>query len=232
MPETKQVKWDGGIVVIKGKQSVSLFKAHQTELKPRMAEEEFNQHDANVTEFEKRLSGQSTNLATQKSSTSAQDQIAETINMRVISVRRTIKASNPTDEIKNAYGIGNKLSSTVGGASAAVAVTSAAYNKFKVWSNSAGILEKDITELNTLETSLYSADDSQEDTKYQRKAATMNKNTLQRNIEDKITKISSIGIQEFQLTNPELAKLFGGLIPSSAPKKKKPATPKKNNTGN
>lgn len=226
MPEVKKVKWDGGVVVIKGKQSVSLFKAHQTELKPRMADEEFSQHEANVSEFEKRLSGQSTNLATQKSSTSAQDQVVKTIGMRVVSIRRTIKASNPTDEIKKAYGIGNKLLATVGGASAVVAVTSAAYNKFKVWSNSAGILEKDITELNALETSLFSADDNQEDNKYQRKAATMSKNTLQRNIEDKVTKISSLGIQEFELTDPALAKLFAGLIPSTTPKKKEPAAPK------
>lgn len=221
MTEIKKQKWGSGVSVSKGKQASILFETYQTELKPRFPDEERAQFEANLAEFEKRLPGQQTNLAGQKSSTSAQDEVIKKVNKRVVSIRGIVMASNPGAEIKNAYAVGSKLQLTVSSASSSAQVTIAGYNLFKVWSNKAGILQKDIDELTTLEASLFTADDSQEKTIYTRKAATMDKNTLHREVEDGITKISALGFHEFELANPSVAKLFADLIPSAPAKAKK-----------
>jgi hypothetical protein len=53
----------------------------------------------------------------------------------------------------------------------------------------------------------------------------MDKNTLQRAIEDEVTKISGLGFHEYEITNPDVAALFAGLIPGSS-------KPPKNDTNN
>ena len=60
---------------------------------------------------------------------------------------------------------------------------------------------------------LDNADDVQEISKFQRKASTMDKNTLQRRVEDLVTKISVIGIRVFRKKDPAVVPLFEGLIP-------------------
>lgn len=220
---TKEPKWDSGVAVAKGKQSLSLVDTYKTELAPRIAEEVKAQHVANVNELEIRLKNQDTNLSGQKSTTAAQDQTIQKVNQRVVSIRQIVTGANASVEIKNAYGVGSRIILTVIGVSGAANTIITAYNQFTAWSNSAGIIQKDIDELVALEEMLYSADSTQEKSKYARKAATMDKNTLQRAVEDGVTKISTLGIHEFELSNPPVAKLFADLIPSSPAKTKKAA---------
>jgi hypothetical protein len=220
MSELKRQKWDKSEAVTKGKQSLTLLETYNAELSPRFSEEKQEEHTANVGELEKRIPGQVTTLSGQKSTTAAQNEIIKTIGKRVGSIRNIVGA-NASQEIKKAFGVGSKYSLTVMGVAGAVDTIVKAYNQYTAWSNGAGIIAKDITELTALEASLYSADDKQGVSIYARKAATMDKNTLQRAVEDGVTKISALGIQEFELTNPAVAKLFADLIPSSPSAAKK-----------
>lgn len=220
---TKDPKWDSGVAVAKGKQSVSLTEAYKSELSPRIAEEESEQHAANVTELEQRLKKQGTNLSGQKSTTAAQNQTIKQVNKRVVSLKQIVVGANASMEIKNAYGVGSRVVLTVNGVSSAANTIITAYKQFTAWSNSAGIIQKDIDELVALEKALYSADTTQGMSIYARKAATMDKNTLQRAVEDGVTKISSLGVHEFEISNPSAAKLFADLIPGSTPKPKSSA---------
>lgn len=228
MSDSKQPKWDSGATLSKGKQSLNLFKTYETELKPRIPEAEITQHTANVAEFEKRRSGQEPILANQKSYTSAQNDAVSKVNMRVSSLRKVVNGANAPAEIKIAYGVGGKNRPTVIMASSAAQTVLSAYKLYKDWSNRNGILDKDIAELTTLEAALFTSDDKQIKSIFERKAATMDKNTLQRSVEDMVTRISGLGVHEFELTNPPVAKLFADLIPSAPPKKDskkaKPAT--------
>ena len=146
---SKEPKWDSGVAVAKGKQSLSLFENYKSELSPRIPEEERAQHEANVTELEQRLKSQGTNLSGQKSSTAAQEQIIKKVNQRAVSIRQIVVGTNASMEIKNAYGVGSRIVLTVNGVSSAANTIVAAYNQFTAWSNSAGIIQKDIDELCT-----------------------------------------------------------------------------------
>lgn len=223
MSELKNPKWDKSDAVTKGKQSLTLLETYKAELSPRFPEAEQAQHTANVGEFEKRIPGQATALSEQKSTTAAQNETIKTIGKRVGNIRNIVMGTNASQEIKKAFGVGSKYSLTVMGVSGAVNTIVNAYNQYTAWSNGAGIIAKDITELTALEASLYSADNKQGESIYARKAATMDKNTLQRAVEDGVTKISALGIQEFELTNPAVAKMFADLIPSSPSAAKKAA---------
>lgn len=231
MKELKKQKWDKGDAVTKGKQSLSLLETYNVELSPRFPEEEREQHTANVAELEKRIPAQATNLSGQKSTTAAQNEIVKTVNKRVGSIRNIVMSTNANQEIKKAFGVGVKYSVTVSGVAGAVDTIVKAYDQYTAWSNGAGIIAKDIAEITALETSLYNADNKQGESIYARKAATMDKNTLQRTVEDAITKISALGIQEFELNNPAVAKkLFADLIPSSPSAAKKAAAKAKATT--
>ena len=84
----------------------------------------------------------------------------------------------------------------------------------KEWANNdAGILDEDMEIIQADVLALNKADNVQEKSKFQRKANTMDKNTLQRSVEDHITKISVIGIRVFRRKDPAVVALFDGLIP-------------------
>lgn len=142
----------------------------------------------------------------------------------MVSLRGIVKAANASAEIKNAFGVGTRINPVVGSVSSAVKTIITAYSLYKQWSNSVGIIDKDIEELTAMEASLYSADEKQEKNKYARKAATADKNTLHRAVEDEITRISALGVQEFEISKPAVAKQFADLIPSASAKTKKADT--------
>jgi len=96
--------------------------------------------------------------------------------------------------------------------------------KYGTWSKDAGIIEADITEIKTLIKALSDVGKVQDDSMYVRKAKTMDKNTLQREVEDEVSKLSALGIRHFS-KNPTVRIQFEDLIPASH--KPKPATPVK-----
>jgi len=89
----------------------------------------------------------------------------------------------------------------------------------------AGILEADITEVKTQIKALGDVEKVLDDSMYVRKAKTMDKNTLQRAVEDEVSRLSSLGGHHF-INNPTVRKQFEDLIPASH--NTKPATPPKN----
>ena len=88
------------------------------------------------------------------------------------------------------------------------------YEEHTKWANNeAGILDEDMEIIQAGILALSKADHVQEKSKFQRKASTMDKNTLQRSVEDLVTKISVIGIRVFRRKDPAVVHLFEGLIP-------------------
>lgn len=224
MSISKRQKWDAGVAVTQGKKSVNLLQTHQSELSARISEDEKAQHEANIVSLEKRISGQEVKLSGQKSNTAGQNTIIKLLNGRVSSIRNIVKDANGSTEILKAFGVGNRITLTVLGISSAADTIITAYNQFRDWSNKAGIIDSDMEELTTITNSLFDSDSKQAETIYIRKAATMDKNTLQRCVEDMVTKISNLGYHEFELKNPAVAKLFSDLIPSAPSKNKKEKT--------
>lgn len=213
MENQKKPKWEIGIAISKGKQSVSLVETYATDLETRLQPDEANQHKANVAELEARQSGQSETLIAQKSKTLGQDEAIDELHTNIINIRSIVKSVNPSGEISKAYGVGEKISKTVAGVTAAANVIVTAYQDNTEWSNNAGIIESDIEEMSTLKETLEQADNIQETSKFVRKSKTMNKNVLQRTVEDEITKISALGVLQFQKKDPAVATLFADLIP-------------------
>jgi hypothetical protein len=75
------------------------------------------------------------------------------------------------------------------------------------------LLEEDIGEIVALRDGLSGANEKQEKKKFDRKSKTIDKNVLQRQTEDLITKISVIGVKVFHKKNPSIVPLFEDLIP-------------------
>jgi hypothetical protein len=98
-----------------------------------------------------------------------------------------------------------------------------AYNSFTAWSNLAGIIEADIVEIQALTAQLSTVDVAQESSKFTRKSKTMDKNQLQRAVEDEVTKLSALGVHVFHAKDPAISALFAGLIPSSAKPETQPS---------
>lgn len=229
MENEKRTKWEIGVAISKGKQSVSLLETYLKAVEPRLKPDEAVQHRANVAELEKRRSGQPEALVEQKSKTVGQDSAITELHDCVISIRNIVKSSNAPAAISKAYGVGEKVPPTVSGIMAASNMIVNAYNANAEWSNNAGIIEADMEEMATLQEVLGTADSVQESSKFTRKSKTMDKNTLQRAVEDEVTKISAVGVHVFAKKDPAVAALFAGLIPGSGGTAQPPAdnnTPK------
>ncbi len=214
MSSEKKPKWEIGVAILKGKQAESLVKKYQDELAVRMQTDEFSEFQTELAELAARQAGQQEQLVTQKSKTEGQNEQIAGLHTTVISIRKLVKSASPTPEISEAFGIGFEMARTVSSVIAASNMVVTAYNANKDWCNKAGIIDADIDEITELQTALGAADDVQEGSKFTRKAATMDKNTLQRVVEDEITRLSAIGIRVFEKSDPAIAQLFEDLIPN------------------
>jgi len=231
MENGKEPKWHRDEAINYGKKSLQLLNTHGTELQPRLKTDEQEQHKANVDELDTSVSGQKQTLTAQKSNTQSQDAIIETLNSTIVSIRNIVKNGNATKEILVAYGVGDRIVHTVHGVTIAGNIIVDANKKYASWSKDAGILASDINEITTLIKSLDEAGKVQDDSMYVRKAKTMDKNTLQRTVEDEVSRLSSLGAHHF-IKNPTVRKQFEDLIPPAH--NSKPTTPpnnKKNENG-
>ncbi|HEX3009394.1 MAG TPA: hypothetical protein VHO90_17445 [Bacteroidales bacterium] len=215
-------KWDIADAIIKGEEAYSLATKYQTNLLTRLKTDELSQLKLQVEELGKRRPAQKENLNTQKSKTAGQDDIAEELHDSVISIRVLARSNKASDEILQAYGVGEKINKGVSNVIAAANAVIKAYNSFKDWSNTeAGILEEDITALTATIAALQTAAGGQNTSVSSRKYATTDKNVLQRGVEDEVTRLSAMGAHVMRKTNPAVAKLFEDLIPAN-PKEEKP----------
>jgi len=221
MEDNKGPKWYATEAINSGKTSLRLLELYGIDLKTRLKTDEQAQHKANVEEFETRIPGQKQTLMAQKSSTQGQEAVITELNDTIVSIRNVVRYGNASKEIMVAYGVGDKITRTVSSVTAAGNIILDAYKKYGPWSKEAGILESDITEITTLIKALGTVEKVQDDSMYVRKAKTMDKNTLQREVEDEVSRLSALGARQFS-KNPTVRKQFEDLIPSAH--KPKPAT--------
>lgn len=219
METDKKPKWDIASTIEKGNQSVSLVETYAADIVPRLQPDEMAQHRANIQELSNRRAGQTENLVDQKSKTLGQDEAIASLYGSIMSLRGLVKSNNTvTAEILKAFGVGEKTSQTVNGVTAAANIVISAYKANTAWSNQAGIIEADITEIQELSSRVDQAESAQGASMFIKKSKTMDKNTLQRAIEDEVTKLSALGVHVLKTKNPAAAALFAGLIPGSSAK--------------
>lgn len=215
----KRPKWDIASTIEKGNQSVSLVETYAADIVPRLQPDEMAQHRANLLELSNRRAGQTENMVTQKSKTLGQDEAIAALYNTLMSIRGIVKGNvTATAEIVKAYGVGERNSQTVSGVTAGANIVISAYKAYTAWSNQAGIIEADITEVQELSARVNQAESAQGETMFIKKSKTMDKNTLQRAIEDEVTKLSALGVHVLKTKNPAAAALFAGLIPGSPAK--------------
>lgn len=209
-------KWEISDVITRGKQSLDLFDAHSADLGKRFKAGEIETLRTGVPELESRRSGQPETLNVLKTTTKGKNLTAQDLQTLIIDTRGQVKAATNNPEILQAYGVGQRVhfGSQVSLRTGANLVINA-YSHYTDWSTQAGILEQDIEEIKTLNDKLTETDTTQDKAKFDRKVKTVDKGTLQRQLEDIITKISFAGIKEFRTKNPSLVPLFEALIPSS-----------------
>ncbi len=224
MENGKKPKWDIGVAANAGSECHALMIKYRVDLEPRLQPDEIDQHGANAVELEKRRSGQTEVLNVQKTNTKGKEGAEEELHNTAISIRNMVKSNNASQEILQAYGVGEKIPTTMTGTIAAGNMVIMAYNTYTEWSNKVGIIEADITQVSELIKDLSSAGGKKEDSVFNRKAQTMDKNVLHRAVEDEVTRISALGAHVFRTKNPAVAALFEGLIPNS-PKEKPQAQP-------
>jgi hypothetical protein len=129
-------------------------------------------------------------------------------------IRNIVKGVSNNAGILKAFGIGENIHKNVSSVTAAGNMILNGYTDHTEWANTeAGILDEDIEVINADVLALSTADNVQEGSKFQRKAGTMDKNTLQRRVEDLVIKISVTGVRVFRKKDPAVVALFEGLIP-------------------
>jgi hypothetical protein len=222
MEDNKDPKWTATEAINSGKTSLRLLETHGTALQSRLRTDEQQQHKANVEELETRVMGQKQTLTAQMSNTQAQEKAIHDLNDTIISIHDVVRKNNASKEITVAYGVGERISQSVIGVTAAANVVIDAHLKYGAWSKDAGIIEADITEVKDLIKAVNDVGKVQGDSKFVRKAKTMDKNTLQREVEDEVSRLSVLGARHFG-KNPTVRKQFEDLIPAAH--KPKPATP-------
>jgi len=215
MTNDRRPKWEIGSTISAGNNAYTLAIKYRTDLEPRLQPDELEQLKVNTTELEARRSGQAEHLVGQKSKTISQDDIATELHDTVVSIRNIVKSnSTVTSDILKAFGVGEIIKSTINSVVAGGNIVVSAYKDNTAWSNSAGIIETDIAEISHLVARLTKAEELQSNAMFTRKSKTMDKNILQRAVEDEVSKISALGQHVFLNKDAAIAKLFEDLIPS------------------
>lgn len=215
MTNDRKPKWEIGATISAGYKAHTLAIRYSTDLEPRLQPGELEQFKANNTELEARRSGQTEHLVGQKSKTISQDDIATELHDNVVSIRNIVKSNcTVTSDILKAFGVGEIINSSINSVVAGGNIIVSAYKENTAWSNSAGIIETDIAEISHLVARLTKAEELQGNAMFIRKSKTMDKNILQRAVEDEISKISALGQHVFLNKDAAVAKLFEDLIPS------------------
>lgn len=214
MSDLKLPKWEIRQSIYAGNQAYGLATKYQSDIEGRLKPGEIEELGIGVSELERKRSGQLETLTSQKSKTQNQNITVDTLHQDVMDIRDSVKAVSDNAGILNAFGIGEKVNKNVSSVTAAGNMVLNGYADHKDWANNeAGILDEDMETIQADVQALDTADDVQENSKFQRKATTMDKNTLQRRVEDLVTKISVIGIRVFRKKDPAVVVLFEGLIP-------------------
>ncbi|NVO11910.1 MAG: hypothetical protein HXX16_18275 [Bacteroidales bacterium] len=231
MTNDRKPKWEISATISAGNNAYTAAIKYRTDLEPRLQPDELEQLKANNTELEARRSGQTEHLVGQKSKTISQGDIATQLRNNIVSIRNIVKSnSTATPDIIKAFGVGEKVNHTISTVVAGGNIVVSAYKENTAWSNNAGIIETDIAEISHLVSRLTRAEELQGNAMFTRKSKTMDKNILQRAVEDEVSKISALGQHVFLNRDAAVAKLFEDLIPSINKVKTENPTKNKNIT--
>lgn len=208
-------KWDIAATEQASTRAYELVTKYRSDIEPRLQPNTIDQLQEDMKELINRHSGQTESLTKQKSSTQDKNQSIRDLHNTIISIHDMVKAGNPDKDILQAFGVGTDIyirskSDNIAGANLIVD----AYNNNKDWANSVGIIDNDIEELSTLLTDVDESQTSQGKAIFTRTAQTLDKNNLQRKVEDTVTQLSAIGAHVFR-KDPGTAQLFKNLIPGN-----------------
>jgi len=225
MLNERKTKWEIGATISAGKNAYALALIHRTEIEPRLQPDELEELKSNTAELEARRSGQTERLVDQKSKTIGQGEIISMLHDSIVDLRRVVKYSGSvTPDILKSYGVGEKLNNNISSMVAGANIIISAYKQFTAWSNSVGIIEVDITEMSDIIAKLSQAEEVQDNAMFTRKSKTLDKNVLQRTVEDEVSKISALGQYVFRSKDAAVVKLFEDLIPTVSKAKSDTAT--------
>ena len=211
-------KWTSEEALDKGKQCIELLTKYRADIENRFKPGEIELLLSSIAVLESAgKAGQSEALVNQKAQTLNKGEIGSILLEEVMAVRSLVKAGNAPSDILMAFGVG--VSVRVNSQPQLIAAANliiSGYNQHTEWAQKeAGILEDDIEEIQELHDQLSGSDATLGKKKFARRAKTVDKNTLQRTIEDLITKTSAIGIKVFLKKNKAIVPLFEALIPGS-----------------
>ena len=214
MSDLKSPKWEIGQTIYAGNQAFALANKYKSDIEGRLKPGEIEELGNKVSELERKRAGQLETLTSQKSRTQDQNTTVDTLHLDVIDIRNTVKGVSNNAGILKAFGVGEKIYKSVSTITAAGNMVLKGYEEHTEWANTeAGIVDEDMEIIQKGILAISKADNVQETSKFQRKASTMDKNTLQRSVEDLVTKISVTGIRVFRRKDPAVVALFEGLIP-------------------
>ena len=209
-------KWDISATLYSGQQGIELTEKYPGNLAARFKPDAFDQFKVDLAQLREYHTGQVETLNVQKTQTKGKDETAQLEHKKISKIRNMIKASTNDPQILQGFGIGTEIKSN--SENSVIAAANLIINGFETFSDwaktEAGILDTDIEELRELNTRLAGADELQGKAIAGRKANTVDRDALQRAVEDHITKLSAAGDLEYCISNPAVAKLFRDLIPS------------------
>jgi hypothetical protein len=220
MANSKKTKWDLSEAIAAGEKALVLSVKYSDLLGGRITQAGTDTLRTDVENLKKFPVDGTQKLVEQKAKTAGKDSSLSDLNLLVGSIRTLVKKSpTATPEMKKAFGVGARLSNSSSHQLAAGKLVVEAYNNFTGWSTTVGILEADITAIKAYIAEFEDKANKQTEAVKAKMDATFSKNSLQRQVEDEVSRISALGVIAFGKKDPAAAQLFEDLIPShSSPK--------------
>ncbi|MCK9206843.1 MAG: hypothetical protein M0P66_07015 [Salinivirgaceae bacterium] len=220
MAQSKKPKWDLTEAIAAGEKALVLSAKYSDLLGGRITQAGTDTLRTDVENLKKFPVDGTQKLVEQKAKTAGKDTSLADLNFLVGSIRTLVKKSpTATPEMKKAFGVGARLSGSISHQLAAGKLVKEAYQNFTEWSTREGILAADITAIEALIAEVEAKNAQQTEAVKTKMDATFDKNGLQRQVEDEVSRISALGVIVFGKKDPAVAQLFGDLIPShSTPK--------------
>jgi len=215
MKNSKQPKWELAATIHAARNTHALATKHLSSLNGRIAQPELDDLETKTDQLETIRVSISETLVNQKSKTLGQKQAVKALHKTVSAIRNIVKKDKTaTPEIAKAYGVGEPMTKSVSNIQAAANIVLKAYEAFADWSHAAGIIDADRDTITSLLDRLDELAGKKDDAMSNRKNTTFDKNIVQREVEDEVSRISAIGVHVYINEDAAVAQQFEELIPS------------------
>lgn len=215
-----------------------LIEKYFDRLKERISEGEMHSFVSEGNAFIRLITRRQRSMNSQKEATLIVGATVNTMNDLCVKIRKIVRGSTRKgDEIRNAFTVDTTLENSMISKVQISGLIVEAYDKYKEWANSRGIIDQDI---NVLREGLNTVEESkmkQEEKKLARRLETAEKNTMQVALEKELSHISNMGKLVFEKDDPRIAKLFADLtrikqVPDSMKDQVNDQFPESNNDSN